>query len=111
MKFKYVDNRTLKNNDIPLKYVLLKLVRTKLTNLFIRNEIANVSLRFKTTCEYFQFLTRLPNRWDDITNLLNQKRMFGIECQRSEENVQFYFDDPEAARYVWKLAVLQVKIF
>jgi len=46
-------------------------------------------------------------RWDDITNLLNQKRMFGIECQRSEENVQFYFDDPEAARYVWKLAVLQ----
>ena len=50
-------------------------------------------------------------RWDDITNLLNQKRMFGIECQRSEENVQFYFDDPEAARYVWKLAVLQVSIF
>ena len=47
-------------------------------------------------------------RWDDITNLLNQKRMFGIECQRSEENVNFYFDDPEAARYVWKLAVLQV---
>ena len=47
-------------------------------------------------------------RWDDITNLLNQKRMFGIECQRSEENVQFYFDDPEAARYVWKLSVLQV---
>jgi len=36
--------------------------------------------------------------------------MFGIECQRSEENVQFYFDDPEAARYVWKLAVLQVQI-
>ena len=35
--------------------------------------------------------------------------MFGIECQRSEENVQFYFDDPEAARYVWKLAVLQVR--
>jgi hypothetical protein len=34
--------------------------------------------------------------------------MFGIECQRSEENVNFYFDDPEAARYVWKLAVLQV---
>ena len=50
----------------------------------------------------------LLNRWDDITNLLNQKRMFGIECQRSEENVQFHFDDPEAARYVWKLAVLQV---
>ena len=48
------------------------------------------------------------SRWDDITNLLNQKRMFGIECQRSEENVNFYFDDPEAARYVWKLAVLQV---
>lgn len=36
--------------------------------------------------------------------------MFGIECQRSEENVQFYFDDPDAARYVWKLAVLQVTI-
>ena len=55
-------------------------------------------------CLVFLFL----KRWDDITNLLNQKRMFGIECQRSEENVQFYFDDPEAARYVWKLAVLQV---
>ena len=50
------------------------------------------------------------SRWDDITNLLNQKRMFGIECQRSEENVNFYFDDPEAARYVWKLAVLQVSL-
>ncbi|KZR99398.1 Tyrosine-protein phosphatase non-receptor type 14 [Daphnia magna] len=34
--------------------------------------------------------------------------MFGIECQRSEKNVNFYFDDPEAARYVWKLAVLQI---
>ena len=50
------------------------------------------------------------SRWDDITNLLNQRRMFGIECQRSEENVNFYFDDPEAARYVWKLAVLQVSL-
>ncbi|KZS09207.1 ATP-dependent RNA Helicase me31b [Daphnia magna] len=30
--------------------------------------------------------------------------MFGIQCQRSEENVNFYFDDPEAARYVLKLA-------
>ena len=50
------------------------------------------------------------SRWDDITNLLNLRRMFGIECQRSEENVNFYFDDPEAARYVWKLAVLQVSL-
>ncbi|KAK4013701.1 hypothetical protein OUZ56_026253 [Daphnia magna] len=49
-----------------------------------------------------------PNRrWGDIKNLLNQKRMFGIECQRSEQNVNLNFDDPEAARYVWKLAVLQ----
>lgn len=34
--------------------------------------------------------------------------MFGIECQRSEQNVNLNFDDPEAACYVWKLAVLQV---
>ena len=57
---------------------------------------------------YRHFQVFKLSRWDDITNLLNQKRMFGIECQRSEENVNFYFDDPEAARYVWKLAVLQV---
>ena len=39
---------------------------------------------------------------------VNHKRYFGIECQHYEFSVQFVFDEPEAAKYVWKMCVLQV---
>ena len=40
---------------------------------------------------------------------MNHKRYFGIECQHYEFSVQFVFDEPEAAKYVWKMCVLQVR--
>jgi len=46
-------------------------------------------------------------KWNDITNLVNHKRYFGIECQNFEYSVQFVFDEPDAAKYVWKMCVLQ----
>lgn len=49
-------------------------------------------------------------RWNDITNLVNNKRNFGIECQRTDETVHFSFDEPDAAKYVWKMCVKQVSV-
>ena len=46
-------------------------------------------------------------KWHDITNLVNHKRYFGIECQNYEFSVQFMLDEPDSAKYVWKMCVLQ----
>ena len=46
-------------------------------------------------------------KWNDITNLVNHKRYFGIECQNYEHSVQFILDEPDSAKYVWKMCVLQ----
>ena len=63
-------------------------------------------------------------KWNEITNLVNHKKYFGIECQRFEyrwvickeqqlrnsrprRSVQFMLDEPDAAKYVWKMCVLQ----
>lgn len=46
-------------------------------------------------------------KWYDITNLVNHKRVFGIECQNYELSVQFLLDEPDSAKYVWKICVLQ----
>ncbi|KAK3871834.1 hypothetical protein Pcinc_023038 [Petrolisthes cinctipes] len=51
--------------------------------------------------------THVFYRWNDITNLVNNKRNFGIECQRTDETVHFSFDEPDAAKYVWKMCVKQ----
>lgn len=48
-------------------------------------------------------------QWRDISNVINHKKHFIIECQSSDDNVQFEFADPELAKYVWKLCVLQVQ--
>ena len=42
-------------------------------------------------------------KWNDITNLVNHKRYFGIECQNYEHSIQFILDEPESAKYVWKM--------
>lgn len=47
-------------------------------------------------------------QWKDISNVINHKKQFLIECQSPEDNIQFEFADPELAKYVWKLCVLQV---
>ena len=46
-------------------------------------------------------------KWNEITNLVNHKKYFGIECQQYKYSVQFQFDEPDAAKYVWKMCVLQ----
>jgi len=46
-------------------------------------------------------------KWMDITNLVNHKRFFGIECQNYEFSAQFVLDEPDSAKYVWKMCVLQ----
>ncbi|XP_014663791.1 PREDICTED: tyrosine-protein phosphatase non-receptor type 21-like [Priapulus caudatus] len=50
-------------------------------------------------------------RWSDIVNMEHNKRLFGIVCSRSKETVQFQMEDPEMAKYVWKLCVLQHKFY
>jgi len=47
-------------------------------------------------------------RWKDITNVVNHKRSFGIECPVPDETVHFQFTDPESAKYVWRMCVHQV---
>lgn len=46
-------------------------------------------------------------RWKDITNVINHKRHFGIECQVPFDTIQFLFPDPESAKYVWRMCVHQ----
>jgi hypothetical protein len=50
-------------------------------------------------------------RWSDITNLVNQKRVFTIECQRAEDSAQFVFSEQDLAKYVWKTCVAQHSFF
>ena len=46
-------------------------------------------------------------KWNEITNLVNHKRYFGVECQSYENSVQFLLDEADSAKYVWKMCVLQ----
>ncbi|XP_071747757.1 tyrosine-protein phosphatase non-receptor type 21 [Lepeophtheirus salmonis] len=46
-------------------------------------------------------------KWNDITNLVNHKRYFGIEFQNCEYPLQFIFEEAESAKYVWKMCVMQ----
>ncbi|PSN40910.1 hypothetical protein C0J52_12454 [Blattella germanica] len=46
-------------------------------------------------------------KWKDISNVINQKRSFGIECQSPEGTLHFYFNDPESAKYVWRMCIYQ----
>lgn len=50
----------------------------------------------------------LSFRWKDITNVVNHKRHFVMECQVPDRSVQFQFTDVESAKYVWRMCVYQV---
>lgn len=52
--------------------------------------------------------TLLLFRWKDITNVVNHKRYFVMECQVPDRSVQFQFTDVESAKYVWRMCVYQV---
>uniref|UniRef100_A0A1B0CB99 protein-tyrosine-phosphatase n=1 Tax=Lutzomyia longipalpis TaxID=7200 RepID=A0A1B0CB99_LUTLO len=46
-------------------------------------------------------------RWRDITNVVNLKKNFSIECTVPENSVGFTMPDGEMGRYFWRLCVLQ----
>lgn len=67
-----------------------------LTGITVKNEILQCTKFFK---------------WKDITNVVNHKKYFGIECQIPEETVHYQFSDVELAKYVWRMCVHQHTFF
>lgn len=45
--------------------------------------------------------------WHEISNVVNHKRTFNIECTEPDKSVGFNLCDTETGRYFWKLCVLQ----
>ncbi|KAJ8723570.1 hypothetical protein PYW08_003482 [Mythimna loreyi] len=46
-------------------------------------------------------------RWMDITNVINHKRTFSIECQKQNGSASFTLASPEDGKYVWWSCVQQ----
>lgn len=47
-------------------------------------------------------------RWKDISNVINHKKTFRIECQlEGEEAKQFIFTESRGAKYIWRLCIAQ----
>lgn len=47
-------------------------------------------------------------RWKDISNVINHKKTFRIECQSDSEYAkQFSFSESRDAKYVWRLCIAQ----
>ncbi|CAK1541940.1 unnamed protein product [Leptosia nina] len=46
-------------------------------------------------------------RWMDITNVINHKRTFSIECQKQGESASYALPSPEDGKYVWRMCVHQ----
>ncbi|XP_012220363.1 tyrosine-protein phosphatase non-receptor type 14 isoform X2 [Linepithema humile] len=47
-------------------------------------------------------------RWRDISNVINHKKTFRIECQlEGEEAKQFLFSESRDAKYIWRLCIAQ----
>ncbi|XP_043278683.1 tyrosine-protein phosphatase non-receptor type 14 [Venturia canescens] len=47
-------------------------------------------------------------RWKDISNVINHKKTFKIECQSElEDPKQFVFSDSRSAKYMWRLCIAQ----
>ena len=65
------------------------------TEVLIGASLTGIVIRQGTNTQFF--------KWNDITNLVNHKRYFGIECQNYERSVQFILDEPDSAKYVWKM--------
>ncbi|XP_058058143.1 tyrosine-protein phosphatase non-receptor type 14 [Anopheles bellator] len=49
--------------------------------------------------------------WRDITNVVNHKRVFNIECTVARESSGFTVADVATGRYIWKLCALQHRFF
>uniref|UniRef100_A0A0A9YFS3 protein-tyrosine-phosphatase n=2 Tax=Lygus hesperus TaxID=30085 RepID=A0A0A9YFS3_LYGHE len=50
-------------------------------------------------------------RWKDITNVVNHKRSFGMECQDPADNTNYQLPDVETAKYIWRMCVHQHQFF
>lgn len=47
-------------------------------------------------------------RWNNISNVINHKKTFRIECQtESEYAKQFTFVESRTAKYIWRLCIAQ----
>ena len=47
-------------------------------------------------------------RWKNISNVINHKKIFKIECQvETEYTKQFTFKESRSAKYVWRLCIAQ----
>lgn len=58
-------------------------------------------------CSNFPILL-LVCRWKDISNVINHKKAFKIECQSELEDAkQFMFTDSRSAKYMWRLCIAQ----
>lgn len=60
---------------------------------------------------FCSFLLVFDFRWHDISNVVNHKRVFNIECTVTEKSVGFTLPDADTGRYFWKLCVLQHTFF
>lgn len=49
--------------------------------------------------------------WHEISNVVNHKRIFNIECTDTQKSVGFTLQDADTGRYFWKLCVLQHTFF
>ncbi|XP_035208250.1 tyrosine-protein phosphatase non-receptor type 21-like isoform X2 [Stegodyphus dumicola] len=59
---------------------------------------------------YIWYLNNQPSiyfPWDQIINLVHQKRCFGIEHRNSPKVLQTYLEDSHLAKYVWKTCIQQ----
>lgn len=45
--------------------------------------------------------------WKDISNVINKKKTFRIECQSNDEAKQFTFNESKNAKYMWRLCIAQ----
>lgn len=94
--------------------IIVSILNNKLCIVLVKNYCTKC---FKAKCMVLGVLVFYENQqpcrtfpWRDISNVINHKKQFLIECQIPEDNVQLEFGDPESAKYVWKLCILQVII-
>ncbi|KAK0178263.1 hypothetical protein PV328_002230 [Microctonus aethiopoides] len=51
-------------------------------------------------------------RWKDISNVINHKKTFRIECQSEhDEAKQFLFRESRSAKYMWRLCIAQHRFY
>ncbi|KAK9511873.1 hypothetical protein O3M35_000446 [Rhynocoris fuscipes] len=72
------------------------IIGVSLTGIIVRNE-NNKPLKFY--------------RWSDITNVVNHKKNFGMECQDPADSTNFQLQDVETAKYIWRMCVHQHTFF